>query len=458
MVWDDSVDKNFLSPSFLYFKRFLTGLLWIKKAETGKISFFGRRNLREVMKVVCKLVMVALLFPSMGHALVQVGLERIFQEEKYLEKIRGKRIALISHSAAINQQGEHSLCVFDQHKGICKLSALCTLEHGYFGASIAETPGYDPVLAGIHVVSLFSSKEIPSEVIEACDVFVYDVQDIGVRSYSFISALLQVVKASASSNKELIVLDRPNPMGGDMVDGPLPDKEALPAIPYCYGMTPGELALLYRAWYAPNATVTVVPMQGWTRSMTFADTGRIWVPTSPQVPDAQSAYFYAATGVIGALSITNIGIGYTLPFKVLGAPWIDGHKVAQELNKAKLPGVKFLPFMYEPFFGKFKMEICSGVLLVLQDPKTFLPMETQSVILGVLKMLYPKEVEQAFLLLDRLAPRRKAIQTLLGRSEFLNVCLQKQYVTWPLRTMCVEGRKQFKEARKPFLLAEYTQQ
>ncbi|WP_080126736.1 DUF1343 domain-containing protein [Chlamydia suis] len=409
------------------------------------------------MKTICKLTIVALLFPCMGYTCVRVGLERIFQERQYLEKIRGKRIALISHSAAINRQGEHSLSVFDKHKEVCKLSALCTLEHGYFGASIAETPGYDPVLADIPVVSLFASKEIPSEVIEACDVFVYDVQDIGVRSYSFISALLQVVKASESSQKELIVLDRPNPMGGNMVDGPLPDKGVLPAIPYCYGMTPGELALLYRAWYAPNAQITVVPMQGWKRSMTFADTGLIWVPTSPQVPDSQSAYFYAATGVIGALSITNIGIGYTLPFKVIGAPWMDGCKVAQELNKARLPGVQFLPFMYEPFFGKFKMEICSGVLLVLQDPKVFLPMETQSVILGVLKTLYPKEVEQAFLLLDRLAPRRKAILSLLGCAEFLDVCLQKKYITWPLRTLCVEGRKSFKEARQAFLLAENAQ-
>lgn len=407
------------------------------------------------MKTICKLVILALLFPNVSYALVQVGLERVFQEEKYLEKIRGKRVAMISHSAAINRQGEHSLCVFNKHKGVCKLSALCTLEHGYFGASIAETPGYDPILEDIPVISLFASKEIPAEVIEACDVFVYDVQDIGVRSYSFISALLQVVKASASSKKELIVLDRPNPMGGNLVDGPLPDKEAFPAIPYCYGMTPGELALLYRARYAPNASVTVVPMQGWKRSMIFADTGLIWVPTSPQIPDAQSAYFYATTGIIGALSITNIGIGYTLPFKVLGAPWMDGCKVAQELNKARLPGVHFLPFMYEPFFGKFKMEMCSGVLVVLQDPKQFLPMETQSVILGVLKTLYPKEVEQAFLLLDRLVPRRKAIQNLLGHSEFLNVCLHKKYITWPLRTLCVEGRKQFIEQRQPFLLPEY---
>lgn len=409
-----------------------------------------------MMRIIWKLVLIAGFFPCLGSALVQVGLERIFQEEQYLDKIRGKRIVLISHSAAVNQQGEHSLSVFDKHKNLCSLSALCTLEHGYFGASIAETPGYDPALANIPVVSLFSSKEIPPELVEGCDVFVYDVQDIGVRSYSFISVLLQVVRAAESSKKELIVLDRPNPMGGDMVDGPLPDKEVLPAIPYCYGMTPGELALLYRAWYAPEASVTVVPMLGWKRSMTFSDTGLTWIPTSPQVPDPQSAYFYATTGFMGALSITSIGIGYTLPFKVFGAPWMDGCKIAAELNKARLPGVKFLPFMYEPFFGKFKMEICSGVLLVLQDPKMFLPMETQSVILGVLKTFYPKECEQAFLLLDRIIPRRKAVQSLLGNAEFLNICLEKKYITWPLRTLCVEGRKHFKEARKPFLLPDYT--
>ncbi|CRI33295.1 Uncharacterized protein YbbC [Chlamydia pneumoniae] len=411
-------------------------------------------------KIFYSFVLLSCIFPYVGCAQVFVGLDRIFSEGEYTRCIQGKKIALISHSAAINSRGQDALSVFYSRKHDCTVEILCTLEHGYYGATPTETVGNQPSrYPNLRSVSLYGVKEVPKEVAEHCDVFVYDVQDIGVRSYSFVTVLMQIVKASERYGKQLIVLDRPNPMGGRIVDGPLPNPTTSGslAIPYCYGMTPGELALFFKKTYAPNANVVVIPMKGWNRSMTFDETGLIWMPTSPQMPDPQSPFFYAATGILGALSVASIGVGYTLPFKVLGAPWMDGEKVADELNRMKLPGVLFLPFFYEPFFGKYKMEMCSGVLLVLQDPKIFYPVETQCTIWGVLKALYPKQVEQTLKSIERIPARRSSICNLFGGDEFLSISHKERYIVWPLRRLCKESRESFHQLRSSCLLSEYAE-
>ncbi|WP_348663417.1 DUF1343 domain-containing protein [Chlamydia vaughanii] len=409
------------------------------------------------MKLVRLFLIFLSLFPSLGFSQVYVGLDRLFQDE-YLSWIQGKKITLVSHNSAINSQGKDALSVFQEHKNLCSVNVLCTLEHGYYGTSPAETPGLTPGAHDLRTMSLYGLQDIPESAVHGSDIVVYDVQDIGVRSYTFISSLLQLVRASEKYKKTLIILDRPNPMGGNIIDGPMPANHpnSIPEIPYCYGMTPGELALLYKAKYAPNAQVRVVPMKGWKRSMTFAQTGLSWIPTSPQIPDAQTTFFYAATGIIGALSITSIGVGYTLPFRLIGAPWMDGKLVAKKLNEARLPGVSFYPFCYEPFFGKYKMECCSGVLLILEKPEIFLPMETQSVILGTLKTFYPKHVETAFKTLDKIPLRHNSICRFLGEERFIQICRSERYIIWPLRQLCIDGREKFQDIRKPFLISDYS--
>lgn len=406
-------------------------------------------------KVRVWLLLIGML-PGVGFSEVRVGLDRVFQEDAYVRLLKGKKVTLITHHAAINHEGKDALSVFIENQHICALKALCTLEHGYYGTAPVETPGMIPDLPGVRSISLYGKKNIPECAVEDSDVLVYDIQDIGVRSYTFILSLLHLVRASEAYNKPLLVLDRPNPMGGNIVDGPLPkSRDEMPEIPYCYGMTPGELALFYQAKYAPGASVHVIPMKGWRRSMTFEQTGLPWIPTSPQIPEPQTAFFYAATGIIGSLSMASIGVGYTLPFRVIGAPWMDGDRVAECLNTAKLPGVSFYPFCYEPFFGKYKMENCSGVLLLLKDPTCFLPMETQCAILGVLKSLYPEQMEAAFKSLDKLPVRYDAICRFLGDTKFMHICRHERYILWPLKQLCVEGRTAFLSIRKPFLLAEY---
>lgn len=403
------------------------------------------------MKILCSLLLC--VFPTVSFAQVRVGLDRVFQEEEFRTWLRGKRVALVSHNAAINQRGENSLQVFLEHAQECSLKALCTLEHGFYGAVPAETLNIDPDIQGVRSISLYGAKTLPEVIVEECDILVYDVQDIGVRSYTFVSALLFLVKASAKHKKPLIVLDRPNPLGGEMIDGPLPVGERYaPEIPYCYGLTPGELAKFFQAKYAPDADVRIVPMLGWLRSMHFDQTGCVWVPTSPQIPTAETAFFYAATGIVGALSIASIGIGYTLPFKVIGAPWMESAPLIQEMYKAKLPGIRYYPFSFEPFWGKYKLEFCSGCLFAISDARVFHPVEMQSTLLGVLKHLYPREYSQAIQSFGKVPQRRMNLIRSIGSEEFMTICEKEPFITWPLRKLCVEGRAKFQVERKPFLL------
>ncbi|WP_213318872.1 exo-beta-N-acetylmuramidase NamZ family protein [Chlamydiifrater volucris] len=404
---------------------------------------------------VIVLVYSNILFPLFS-SVVEVGLDRVFSEDKYRKMLQGKRIGLISHHAAINRERKDALKVFEE-QGTCTVKVLMSPEHGFYGAFFAETLGKDQseTIKKYKHISLYGKSEIPSSIVDLCDVLVFDVQDIGVRSYSFIQVLLKAVRASEKYKIPLIILDRPNPLGGNLVDGPLPTKGFVPDVPYCHGMTSGELAKFFQSKYSPESNVIVVPMVGWHRSMTFRDTGLLWIPTSPQIPEDRSPFFYATTGILGHLSLTSIGVGYTLPFQVVGAPWIEEEVFAKTLNSQNLPGVFFFPYQYEPFFGKFKMELCKGIFLVITDSEKFLPLETQFTILGVLKRLYPKKFVEAIEIFNQIPYRKTALSNLLGREDVFEILERETYIMWPLRKLSASGKKQFLVMREPFLLPEY---
>jgi len=208
------------------------------------------------------------------------------------------------------------------------------------------------------------------------DALVYDLQDTGCRSYTFITTMGMAMEACAEAGIEFIVLDRPDPLGGQRVEG-LPAEEKFRSsvskwpVPYVYGMTCGELARMINGegWISKPCKLTVVPMKNWRRAMTWKDTGLPWVPTSPHVPHDDSPSFLVATGIIGELGDTNvsIGIGYTLPFECVAAPGVDMHKLAAALNGYQLPGIRFQPVSYKPFYGPFKDEEVSGVQIHFTD-------------------------------------------------------------------------------------------
>ena len=210
------------------------------------------------------------------------------------------------------------------------------------------------------------------------DVLVYDIQDIGSRSYTYISTMGLAMEAAAENGKEFIVLDRPNPLGGEKVEGPIVGPEFISfvsqfPIPYVHGLTCGELARYLNdnklLKNGVQCDLKVIKMAGWKRTMIFEETGLPWIPSSPHIPHPHSPYYYPVTGILGELYVYNIGVGYTLPFQVVAAPWIDAERLAGSLNGLKLPGIAFRPVHFKPYYSVSKGELVHGVQMHLTDVK-----------------------------------------------------------------------------------------
>ncbi|MDZ7318941.1 MAG: DUF1343 domain-containing protein, partial [candidate division KSB1 bacterium] len=280
-----------------------------------------------------------------------------------------------------------------------KLVALFGPEHGVRG----DIPGgervssYQDKKTGITVYSLYGETYKPTpEMLNGIDVLLYDIQDIGSRAYTYIYTMAYAMEAARDARIPFVVLDRPNPLGGNRVEGNVLDPKfksfiGLYPIPYIYGMTVGELAQLFNKEFGVNCNLTVVPLEGWTRDMTYEDTGLMWVPTSPHVPHPETAYLVAAIGCIGELGTISEGVGTPSPFEFIGAPWMDGDKLAEELNARKLPGVYFRPTYFRPFYLRFIKEQCGGVQIHILDKTAFEPAAVQVHILTAIKKLFPEK-------------------------------------------------------------------
>ena len=191
-------------------------------------------------------------------------------------------------------------------------------------------------------------------------------------------------------------------------------------------------------------------MQGWQRSMSYKDTGLSWIPTSPNVPEADTPMFSASTGIIGELGIVSIGIGSALPFKILGAPRIKAETLAAKMNEQHLPGVFFLPYHFRPFYGLYKGKDCEGVLIKITDPRVYRPIAVQYMLLGILNLLYPKQIQAK---LHALEPSKKELFCKAnGNEEMLALLSKEKYVAWKLISFQKEEREQFRQTRQKYLL------
>jgi uncharacterized protein YbbC (DUF1343 family) len=298
-------------------------------------------------------------------------------EGRGYDLLRGKRVGLVTNPTGVDRRLRSTIDILHAH---VNLTMLFGPEHGVRGEFAAGDQVSDRVdeQTGIPVVSLYGSNRKPNrEALEKVDVIVYDIQDIGSRSYTYISTMGLVMEAAAGMDKEVVVLDRPNPLGGERVEGPLVEEGfhsfvSQYSIPYIYGLTCGELALFLNGegmlGEGLKCNLQVVPMEGWTRSMTFEQTGLQWVPTSPHIPDDRTAFYYPATGIIGELDPNMIGIGYTLPFQVLVTESIDAGRLAEAMNGLGLEGVIFRPIYLKPYYMEKKGEILQGVQIHITDP------------------------------------------------------------------------------------------
>ncbi len=323
----------------------------------------------------------------------------VLQANKF-EVIKGKKVGLITNATGLNSELIPTIDILFESDDV-ELVALFGPEHGARGEIAAgdKVDDYTDPVTNVPVYSLYGSTRKPTpEMLQGIDVLIYDIQDIGVRSYTYISTMGLAMEAAAEEGIDFLVLDRPNPLGGNKIEGNIAEEGYFSfvsqyPIPYVYGMTPGEVAVMINeeGWLGEGKKVNleVIEMEGWNRSMTFDETGLQWIPTSPHIPHENSAYFYVCTGIMGELGVFSEGVGYTLPFEVFAAEWIEERELASKMNALEIPGVEFRPIVFKPFYGRDQGKTLHGVQIHFSDFSKANLMSLQFYFMQVHKEMYP---------------------------------------------------------------------
>jgi uncharacterized protein YbbC (DUF1343 family) len=364
-----------------------------------------------------------------------------------LRPLLGKRLGVVTHQAGVTADGRLTSSALAGAPGL-RVTALFAPEHGIDGTydagqAVPNLPSRTPVY------SLYGVNFRPTrQMLDRVDVLVFDLQDVGVRAFTYASTMSLVMTAAREAGKPVVVLDRPNPMGGTIVDGPVLEPEfrsfiGMHEIPYIFGMTLGELARLYNDAFGIGARLTVVPMQGWKRTMRWADTGLSWVNPSPGITSAGAVFHYATTGPVDGTNLWN-GVATESRFEVvLARGWIDGAALAGAVNAHGLPGVRFsASALPHPRTG----EVWRGVRVHVTDPATYQPTTTLVHILAEIRRLYgtklvfvqPKRGPHLF----DLVWGTTAVRLAIGRGEPASTIVER----WQ------PGLERFRKLREPHLL------
>ena len=368
------------------------------------------------------------------------------------ECLKGKRVGLITNPTGVDSNLKSTVDILFEADEV-NLVALYGPEHGVRGDVVAGEKVNDQIDAktGLKVYSLYGKTRKPTaEMLAGVDVLVYDIQDIGCRSYTFISTMGLVMEAAVENSIEVVVLDRPNPLGGIKVEGSGVSEGYFSFvsqfdIPYIYGLTCGELALYLNEKIC--CSLTVVPMLGWERTMNFKDTGLPWVPTSPQIPSTNAAICYPATGIIGEMGFLNIGVGYTLPFEVMTAPWVNAVALADTLNAKELPGVAFRPIVFKPLFGSLQGKYVQGVQIYITDFNVARISEIQFHVIEMMHKLYPEHK----LFSEETKKRNNMFDKVCG-TDFIRTEFSKNYKVSDVLPYWRAGEEEFKEKSSKYYL------
>ena len=326
--------------------------------------------------------------------MIRIGLERVVTDQRHL--LDGRRFSLVMNRASVDRNVCLACDVLaEAFPG--QLKALLSPQHGLWceqQANMIESPHGRHGRLGIPVFSLYSETRRPTdEMLSGIDVLVIDLQDVGTRVYTFIWTMLYCLQECAERRIPVLVLDRPNPLGGDVVEGPILDLQfrsfvGEAAIPMRHGLTIGELALLFNRTHSIHADLTVVSMLGWQRHMQFEQTQRIWVPPSPNMPTLQTAFVYPGQVLLEGVNLSE-GRGTAFPFEVVGAPFIDPEDYCDQLRWLALDGLRFLPVRFTPTFDKWAGQSCGGVSIHVTDRSRFRSYRTTLELLRCCRQLYP---------------------------------------------------------------------
>lgn len=322
---------------------------------------------------------------------VLTGIDVVVRDD--FAQLAGRKVGVITNHTGIDQRGKSVAHLLHESSKV-QVVSLFSPEHGFAG--LLDQPkisdGRDTV-TGLKVFSLYGKTRSPTpESLAGIDTLVFDIQDIGARFYTYISTMGGAMRAAADHDVRFVVLDRPNPIGGVVVQGPVldPGSESFVGfhpIAVRHGMTTGELALMFREELELDLELSVIQMEGWRREMAYDETGLLWVNPSPNMRCLTQAFLYPGIGLLETTNI-SVGRGTDTPFEVVGAPWIDPLELARELNGAELPGIRFVPIRYTPDASKYEGETCGGVNLIVTDRGVFDPLRTGLTLASTLHRLY----------------------------------------------------------------------
>ena len=328
---------------------------------------------------------------------VKLGNEVLLEENIAL--IKGKRVGLVTNQTGLTGGLSSLADVLLSHSEV-NLVALFGPEHGYRGDAQAgiEVESYIDKKTNLPVYSLYGDTKSPtSAMLKDVEIILFDIQDIGVRYFTYIYTMAYVLESAGKVGLPFVVLDRPNPLGGIKVEGNIVEEDFKSfvgnyALPIRHGMTMGELATYFNEEFRMGVDLKVIKMKNWQREMYYDETSLIWVSPAPNIVTLDTAFIYAGTCLVEGTNVSE-GRGTVRPFEMIGAPWIDGIELSRELNSRKLPGVLFRPVYFSPLMDKYKDKRCEGVQFHVTDREAFLPVLSALTLLEVIIKLYPYSFE-----------------------------------------------------------------
>ncbi|MBE0537564.1 MAG: DUF1343 domain-containing protein [Phycisphaerae bacterium] len=394
------------------------------------------------------LVSVALIWLAVADcpAAVTVGLDKV---RTYASLLNGKRVGIICNHTAVDSDGRHIVEVFQALPGV-KVTALFGPEHGIYGLADAGKKIGDNTdeRYGIPIFSLYGKTSKPTpEMLAEVDVLIFDIQDVGSRFYTYIWTMALAMEAAAENSKLFIVMDRPNPIGGIALEGPILEKQhatfvGLYPIPVRHGMTVGELARMFNGenWLKEKARLLVVPVGNWRRSQWYDETGLEFIKPSPNMPDLETAAVYPGLCLLEGTNLSE-GRGTNKPFLQFGAPWIDEGKLVEALNKLRLPGVRFVPAAFTPTASKHANALCKGAAIEIADRTVLEPFRLGVEIVNTLYRMYPDQFEWRQSHFDRLCGTSTVREAIVQ-----NVAIDSLAVKWQ------KDMQGFQKTRQRYLL------
>ncbi|WP_154668823.1 exo-beta-N-acetylmuramidase NamZ family protein [Niameybacter massiliensis] len=325
---------------------------------------------------------------------VILGIDRI---DEMIHLFQGKRVGLITNPTGVNSTLRSTIDILNEK---INLVALYSPEHGIRGDIQAgeKVDSYIDEKSGVKVYTLYGQSKKPTkEMLDDIDIMAIDIQDVGSRLYTYLYTMAYCMQSCREYDKQFVVFDRPNPVGGEIVEGGLIQEGftsfvGLYPIPYRYGLTIGEAAKFFNSKFNINCKLEVIKMLGWQRNMSYEDTGLTWILPSPNMPTVDTAFVYNATCIFEGTNISE-GRGTTKPFEWVGAPWLDAYKLAEDMNAKVLPGVIFRPVYFTPTFSKHNGVLCRGVQIHVQDRLAFKPVKVALHLLYEIQHQVPDQFE-----------------------------------------------------------------